>query len=66
MERGKRRPSGLTSSEDVVLIQFVTKGLPKDSAEFQERANRPLSERGPNLAQYREQQKPTSDELPGN
>jgi hypothetical protein len=54
MERNKRRPSGTTSSEDTVFVQFTTKGLPPDSPEFQERARRPLSERGPNLARYRE------------
>ena len=43
--------------QDAVLVQFVTKGLPPDSPEFQARANRPLSEHGPNLAQLREQQK---------
>jgi hypothetical protein len=61
MERKKRCPSGLTSSEDTILVKFVAKGLPKDSPEFQARANRPLSERGPNLALYREQQKAADD-----
>jgi hypothetical protein len=55
MERRKRRPSGTTSSKDTVLVQIVAEMLPHDSPEFQERANRPLSERGPNLAQYHEQ-----------
>ena len=54
MERKKRRPSGRTSSEDTVFVQFTSKGLPKDSPEFQERVNRPLSERGPNLAHLKE------------
>jgi hypothetical protein len=57
MERRKRTPSGTTSSEDTVLVQIVAEMLPHDSPEFQERANRPLSERGPNLARYLEQQK---------
>ena len=57
MERKKRPPSGTTSSEDTVFVRLVAKWLPKDSPEFQARANRPASERGPNLARYREQQK---------
>jgi hypothetical protein len=57
MERKNRHPSGQTSSEDTVLVRWATKGLPPDSPEFQERANRPASERGPNLALYREQLK---------
>ena len=61
MERRKRRPSGLTSSEDTTLVVFTAKWLPKDSPEFQARANRPASERGPNLALYREQQKAEAD-----
>jgi hypothetical protein len=60
----KRRPSGQTSSKDTVLVRFVTQGLPPDSPEFQERANRPLSERGPNLALYREQQKAEGEQPP--
>lgn len=54
MERRKRQPSGTTSSEDTVVVQLVAKLLPKDSPEFQARANRPASERGPSLALYRE------------
>jgi hypothetical protein len=49
--------AGRTSSQDTVLVQFVAKGLPKDSPEFQARAKLPLSQRGPNLALYREQRK---------
>lgn len=64
MERRKRTPSGTTSSEDTVLVQFTTKGLPEDSPEFQASANRPLSERGPNLARYREQQKTDQNQPP--
>ena len=54
MERRKRSPSGTTSSEDTVLVRIVAKGVPADSAEFQERAKLPRSERGPNLALYHE------------
>ena len=65
MERERRSPSGTTSSEDTVFVRLVAKWLPKDSPEFQERANRPLSERGPHLA-HPEQQKPTGDQPPSN
>lgn len=62
MERKKRLPSGTTSSEDTVLVQVVARWLPPDSPEFRARANRPLSERGPSLALYLEEQKAKSDE----
>jgi len=58
----EKRPSGW--SKDTVFVRVVDKGLPVDSPEFQARANRPLSERGPNLARYREEQKAADDQPP--
>ncbi len=49
------RPSGW--SKDTVLVRWTAEMLSPDSPEFQARANRPLSERGPNLALYHELQK---------
>lgn len=64
MERKKRLPSGETSSEDTLLVRLDCKGLSPDSPEFQARASRPLSERGPNLARYHEEQKAADEQQP--
>ena len=53
----KRRREGNTEMKDSVLVRWTATMLPHDSPEFQARANRPLSERGPNLALYHELQK---------
>ena len=64
MDRKKRQPSGTTSSEDTVFVRIVAKWLSPDSLEFQARANRPLSERGPNLARYHEEERAKAAEQP--
>ena len=59
----KRRREGNTEMKDSVLVRWTATMLPHDSPESQARANRPLSERGPNLALYHELQKANA-ELP--
>lgn len=61
--RGKRRKRDPHTENTGVLVRITAKWLSPDSPEFQARANRPLSERGPNLARYHEEQK-AADEPP--
>ncbi len=58
----EKQPSGW--SKDTVLVRWTVKWLPKDSPEFQARANLPLSARGPNLALYHELQKANDEPKP--
>ncbi len=54
----------ITELRDSVLVEWTATMLPPDSPEAQARANRPLSERGPNLALYHELQTAADDEQP--
>jgi hypothetical protein len=58
------RPSKEARSIDTVLVRLVAKLLPPDSPEAQERAKRPLSERGPNLPRYIEEAKAANKKTP--
>lgn len=65
MEPKKKRTDGEGAEmRDAVFVRWTATMLSPASPEFQARAKRPLSERGPNLARYHEEERAKTAEQP--